>query len=92
MCNYVRLSGGAHGFHYMDYGEAQEAAKELGAVKEYTLHVKRNGFNLKTGRFSTSFYNSNNEEVFTYSHTMDAGQVFDPPRKVAEFYLKDRTL
>ena len=90
MCIYVRLSGGNHGFHYMDYSQAVDAAKELGAVKEVTTSTHRRF----GGRdvVSISYFDENNEEVFNYQKLIDAGQVFDPPRKVAEEYLYDRVI
>ena len=89
MCFYVRLSGDAHGFHDMMFGDASQAAKELGAIKESAIYTKNF---LGARHFSTSFFNSEDKEVFIWHRDIQAGQVFDPPREVAPYFLSDRTV
>lgn len=80
MCYLVQLSGGI-GFHDMCYREAEDAAKELGAVREVVATFKRTN-----GTCSVSFMDKDNKEVFYWSYLMQAGQVFDPPRECSEYF------
>lgn len=91
MCFYVRLSGGQHGFHEILWGEAREAAAELGAVKEVVAKVT-GPYPYRSSVFSVSFLNEDDQEVFMWHAIIDAGQVFDPPREVAERYRHDYTI
>lgn len=83
MCHFVSLSGGQIGFHCMGRTEANEAAKELGAVNysQYIVSYPRMYAPQATALISVTFFDKNNEEVFYWSYQMNAGQVFNPPRK-----------
>ena len=87
MCHYIRLSGGCHGFAEMSVREAAQAAIELGAVREVVARVSTYGG--RASVFSISHFDENDEEVLYYSIGMETAQIFDPPRKVDDMYLRD---
>ena len=83
MCHLVELSGRQMGFHNMDMVEANEAAKELGAINyyEYRVSYAPPYSTTRSTLMSVSYFDKNNEEIFYWSSQMQAGAIHDPPRQ-----------
>jgi hypothetical protein len=96
MCEYIRLSGGQHGFRNIALYEANDLMEEMEIAGISNTYVNaRKTFYSGSGRkslFSKSFFNVKGEEVMQYGVDMETLQMFDPPRKVDERYLSDMVL